>query len=136
MQDYFLGFVIQRNFILSQTRENSAHQVPKLLIGRTVLLIEDDEVNQILLTRMIHDQGGFSHLVTDKDQALEEIKSLKPHLVIVDISLQGIKSLDYVRVLKSLTTGKRTDNGNHLHQLPGKSHVSGIGWSDAQTYRL
>lgn len=77
----------------------------KLLMGKRVLLIEDDEVNQILLTRMINEQGGFCHLVTNKDKALEEVKSLKPNLVIADISLKGIKSLDYVRVLKALLPG-------------------------------
>lgn len=77
----------------------------KLLLGQRVILIEDDEVNQILLKRMISEQGGYCHLVTDKDIALEEVKSIKPHLVIVDISLKGIKSLDYVRVLKSLLPG-------------------------------
>lgn len=77
----------------------------KLLMGQTVLLIEDDEVNQILLSRMISEQGGYCHLVTDKDAAIEEVKSLKPDLVIVDISMKRIKTLDYIRVIKSLLPG-------------------------------
>lgn len=83
-----------------------------LLHGQSVLLIEDDEVNQILLNRMITDQGGHAYLATEKGDALEQARELRPDLVIVDISVKGINSFEYIRSLKAL--------------LPGGSLIMGI----------
>jgi CheY-like chemotaxis protein len=102
----FLAFVITKNLLVPEIMKYNLSPDHKLLTGQSVLLIEDDEVNQILLSRMINEQGGHCHLVADKDVAIHEVKNLKPDLVIVDISLKGIKTLDYIRVIKSLLPGK------------------------------
>lgn len=72
----------------------------ELLKDKHVLLIEDDEVNQMLLSFMISDQGAKMTLETDPERACDILNSLKPDLIMLDTSLENVNALELTRRLR------------------------------------
>jgi len=65
------------------------------------MLIEDDEVDQMLLKFMIEDQGAEMTLETDKDMALEKLKSSSFDLILLDTRINKINALELTKKLRS-----------------------------------
>lgn len=76
------------------------HYNEDLLKGKNVLLIEDDEVDQVLIGRMISDQGGNLILEANKDLALEHLRNQRPDLIVLDTTMEGVNALEYTKNLK------------------------------------
>ena len=58
--------------------------------GKTILLIEDNVISQITLTKMLRNMG-FKHVecVNSSETALEKLKKLTIDLIIMDIFIKG-----------------------------------------------
>lgn len=72
----------------------------KLLSGKRVLLLEDDEVSQMLLTYMLEDQGAELKLETSKDSALEELQKQTYDLLLIDSRIEQANTFDFTKTVK------------------------------------
>ena len=69
--------------------------------GRTVLVVEDNELNRKLLEVRLEIQGYLS-LCTDRGEAaLDMAREQQPDLILMDIQLPGISGVDVIKQLKA-----------------------------------
>ena len=75
-------------------------RAPEELVNKTVLVVEDDLMNQITIKRFIED--NYIAIVTDSsDEAMEILNKGKVDLILMDISINGIKNgLELTKELK------------------------------------
>jgi two-component system, cell cycle response regulator DivK len=66
-----------------------------------VLIIEDNAANTELATFVLEDAGFVVNTVTDASDALAQVASFQPDLVLMDIRLSGGDGLALTRALKS-----------------------------------
>lgn len=71
-----------------------------VLVGKKVLIIEDDVFLGGILLRHMLDQKINARLVTTGDGAIEEIKKDIPDILILDILLPGINGLDLLESIR------------------------------------
>lgn len=72
----------------------------KLLNGKKVLLLEDDEVSQMLLRYMLEDQGAEMTLETSKDSALVELQKQTYDLLLIDSRIEQANTFDFTKTVK------------------------------------
>lgn len=70
--------------------------------GRTLLVVEDDQVFRDRLVRAMRDRGFEANGVADHAAALEAARLDSPELAVVDLRLPGESGLTIVRDLKAL----------------------------------
>ncbi|MBW5448082.1 response regulator [Cohnella sp. CFH 77786] len=63
------------------------------LSGR-VLLVEDNEINRVVLTKMLEDAGLTVHAESDGQQALRKLTELPFRLVLLDLHLPGMDGFE------------------------------------------
>ena len=66
-----------------------------------VLIIEDNAANAELATFVLEDAGFIVNTVTEADDALAQVASFKPDLILMDIRLSGGDGLTLTQALKS-----------------------------------
>ena len=66
-----------------------------------VLIIEDNAANGELATFVLEDAGFIVNTVTEAGDALAEVASFQPNLILMDIRLSGGDGLALTQVLKS-----------------------------------
>lgn len=69
----------------------------------TVLLVEDNELNQDMLSRRLTRKGYEVTIAGDGEQAIRMVAENPPDLILMDISLPGRDGHDITRQLKSDT---------------------------------
>ena len=66
-----------------------------------VLVVEDNPVN-LELVEAILDRAGYQIVAAaSAEEALERLRGLRPHLVLLDIQLPGLDGLGLMRLLKA-----------------------------------
>lgn len=70
---------------------------------RTVLCIEDNATNMILVARIVEAEGHELIKAEDGPVALELLKTLVPDIILLDINLPGIDGLELARRFKADT---------------------------------
>lgn len=66
------------------------------------ILILDDDLDLLSVVKSLLRKKGFEVLAySDWQKAWEAIKTYKPHLILLDVFLQGIDGLDFCKKLKS-----------------------------------
>lgn len=68
---------------------------------KTVLAIEDNNSNMLLISRVVEAEGYDLIRAEDGNSALELLTSETPDLILLDINIPGIHGLDLARQLKS-----------------------------------
>ncbi len=68
---------------------------------KTVLIVEDNELNMKLLNDLLQSKGYGTLLAADGVKGLELARQHKPDLIIMDIQLPGISGLEVTRTLKA-----------------------------------
>lgn len=67
---------------------------------KTILIIEDNEVNMMLYTLFLS-KSGYSVIQSPKGKnGLEMIKEFLPNLVLTDINLPDMSGIDIIKILK------------------------------------
>lgn len=70
--------------------------------GRTVLLVEDNEDNQMIYSLYLEQRGGFRVLLAWNGQAgIELARKEMPDVILMDVSLPVLNGLEATRVLKA-----------------------------------
>lgn len=67
----------------------------------TVLLVEDNELNQDMLSRRLSRKGYEVTIAADGEQAIRAVSERLPDLILMDISLTGRDGHDITRELKA-----------------------------------
>lgn len=66
-----------------------------------ILIVEDNEMNRDMLSRRLERRGFEVSVAADGLQGIERAQSLKPELVLLDLSLPEIDGWEVARRLKS-----------------------------------
>ena len=83
----------------ASTAGSDAHDV---LTRRRVLVVDDDEGNATLLTRLLQNSGHEVRMANDGPAAIAVATSYQPHVIFLDIGLPGMNGYE---VAKQLRTG-------------------------------
>ncbi len=92
----------------------------------SILIVEDDEMMQLGLSRMLNDQDiTVAGLVDEGNLAVETALKLKPDLVLMDIGLPGLDGIEATRAIKTASPDVRviilTSYVNHEKVLAAMS---------------
>ena len=79
---------------------------PSAPIGKTVLLVEDNEDNRIIYSTVLRHVGYDVVEAEDGVQAIELARSARPDLILMDISIPQIDGWEATRVLRADATLK------------------------------
>jgi signal transduction histidine kinase/ActR/RegA family two-component response regulator len=84
-------------------RQNQAaeHRENPLSVGGSVLVAEDNLVNQTIARRMLEKTGIAVTVVTDGHQVLERCASQRFDLILMDVQMPGLDGLEATRQLKA-----------------------------------
>jgi len=69
--------------------------------GPSVLIVDDNPTNLKLLRILLQGEGYDVCTAEDAEQALRQIETSKPRLILMDIQLPGIDGLELTRRLKA-----------------------------------
>ena len=78
------------------------------MASETILIVEDSPVSLKLTAAVLRGEGYKVHIASNAEQALSTLRTLKPHLMLVDIQLPGMSGLELTRQVKQ---------DAHLNQL-------------------
>ena len=70
-----------------------------------ILLVEDNEMNRDMLSRRLERRGYEVVLATDGEQGVELALSMKPDLVLMDLSLPGMDGWEATKQIKAHVGG-------------------------------
>ena len=77
-------------------------------MGKTILVVEDNELNLRLFCDLLNAHGYSAHPVRDGRDALEKAREVAPDLIIMDIQLPNISGLDLIAQIKRDATLRNT----------------------------
>lgn len=84
-------------------KEPSKQKGLEKLTSSELLIVEDDEFNQIVLTKILESEGCRITSVDNAEAAKERCKKTPfPKIVFTDVHMPGTSGLDYTRELKKL----------------------------------
>ncbi len=81
---------------------------PSAKIGKTVLLVEDNEDNRIIYSTVLRHVGYDVVEAEDGVQAIALARSAKPDLILMDISIPELDGWEATRILRADPATKRT----------------------------
>jgi CheY-like chemotaxis protein len=70
------------------------------MIGKTVLVVEDNKANMILVTALLQSAGFESLRAFSAEEAITIARDRQPDMILMDISLPGIDGLTATSILK------------------------------------
>jgi signal transduction histidine kinase/ActR/RegA family two-component response regulator len=89
----------------------AAQDAPELLIpapGKRILVVEDNEVNQLLVGRMLQKGGHAVEIVRDGGEAVARIEREAFDVVLMDVHLPGIDGVTATRRIRALAGAAAT----------------------------
>lgn len=69
-------------------------------MSKTVLCIEDNKTNMLLVSRIVEAEGYRLVRAEDGPSALRVLEDLTPDLILLDVNIPGIHGLDLARIIK------------------------------------
>jgi CheY-like chemotaxis protein len=70
------------------------------MAGETIVVVDDAPVNLRLAAAVLRSEGYKVHLASSAEEALMMLRSMIPHLLLVDIQLPGMNGLELTRRLR------------------------------------
>jgi CheY-like chemotaxis protein len=70
------------------------------MAGETIVVVDDAPVNLRLAAAVLRSEGYKVHLASSAEEALMMLRSMVPHLLLVDIQLPGMNGLELTRRLR------------------------------------
>jgi two-component system, sensor histidine kinase and response regulator len=94
------------------------HPKPGLRAGARVLAVEDDEVNQLLVVRLLEKRGLEADVAASGGEALDALEQRRYDAVLMDCQLPGIDGYETTRQLR-----RREPAGRHLPVIAMTGHA-------------
>jgi CheY-like chemotaxis protein len=69
-------------------------------MAKTVLCIEDNKTNMLLVSRIVEAEGYDLLRAEDGPSALDLLKEQTPDIILLDVNIPGIHGLDLARMIK------------------------------------
>ena len=69
--------------------------------GEPILIVDDNAQNLKLVRVLLSSEGYDVHTAVDAEDALEELESFAPRLILMDLQLPGMDGLELTRRLKA-----------------------------------
>lgn len=70
-------------------------------MGKTILVVEDNELNLRLFCDLLNAHGYSAHPVRDGRDALATARAVSPDLIIMDIQLPHVSGLELIKQMKA-----------------------------------
>ncbi len=76
--------------------------IPRVLVDRRVLVVDDDADMRELLAETLMDAGAEVHVAETADAAFAELATFAPHALLCDVSLPGEDGYSLMRRIRAL----------------------------------
>ena len=77
-----------------------AENVHSILSGKSILVVEDNEINQLVISRMLNLLGARVHMAADGQEALECLKQAPYSAVIMDLHMPNMGGIEATRCIR------------------------------------
>jgi len=84
---------------VSTPQNDDAHDLPSLL-GRRILIIEDNVGDAMLAEYLFSAQGAFCSVAHDVPTGIDLTISLRPHIIVLDLLIPDIDGYTFLRMLR------------------------------------
>jgi PAS domain S-box-containing protein len=78
----------------------SVEAQPKISVGAHVLVVEDNEQTRMMLKQYLKSRGYHVTIAADGAEAIQILRGITPHLVLMDIQMPGINGLEVIRRIR------------------------------------
>lgn len=82
-----------------ETHEKSVQHFGEIS-GATILLVEDNELNQLVQSKLLEQMGCVVDLAVDGESALLKVASRQYHAILMDVGLPGMSGLDITKKIR------------------------------------
>ncbi len=89
------------------------------LISFDVLIVEDNEVNQIVMSQVLHQSNVRFQIVENGALAVQAYKSSRPKVILMDVSMPVMNGLDATKAIREI----ERDNGRHTPIIGVTAHA-------------
>src|SRR3546814_7976275 len=93
-------------------------------MGKTILVVEDNELNLRLFCDLLNAHGYSAHPVRDGRDALAKAREVAPDLIIMDIQLPHVSGLDLIRQMKTDPALRPVRSEEHTSDLQSLMRIS------------
>jgi signal transduction histidine kinase/CheY-like chemotaxis protein len=103
------------------------------IVGRRaidVLVVEDNHVNQCLLSQVLEGLGCRFRLVGDERAAVQAFQDMQPRLILMDVTLPGGSGYEASRRIRQIEAGRKSQV-RIVGLVPGTADVDSGEWAKA-----
>ena len=75
-------------------KANNSADFDEIFKGKTVLLVEDNKINQMITKKMVEKKGMICKIIDNGEDAIEHLKENNYDLVLMDVHLPGINGTE------------------------------------------
>jgi CheY-like chemotaxis protein/anti-sigma regulatory factor (Ser/Thr protein kinase) len=114
------------------------------LTGKTILLAEDNDINQVIFSAMLEDTKAKIVLASDGKEALAKYAELKPDLVFLDVQMPEMDGIEACKAIRALSasvplvsiTANISEEDTNQYEAVGFNHHVGKPVDLKSLYRI
>jgi CheY-like chemotaxis protein len=99
-------FYFTLDFKLDQTKPNEPDCLSdfSILIGKKILLVEDNKINQMITKKMLENKKMVCEIIENGEDAIELVRNNEYDLVLMDVHLPGINGTVATETIRTFNT--------------------------------
>ncbi len=66
-----------------------------------ILIVEDNKINQMITKKILNKMDLYCDVVDNGEAAVEQVKSVKYNVVLMDIHMPGISGLEATKIIRT-----------------------------------
>lgn len=119
-------------------------EMPPLLIGKRILVAEDNMINQEIIKLMLEDTQANICLVEDGEAVIEAMASFQPDLILMDVQMPVMDGIEATQVLRAkkhelpiiMLTANVSSTDVNIYLAGGANHVLGKPTQLSELYNI